>query len=81
LVVGVIEINKIDIIVVAIVGSSDSPNRKRTSLAAKTRKGFLLLGNVADNIGTFARRVIHAATAETFSIQFRHDKVICSFKR
>jgi len=63
------------------IEKGNSPNRKRTSFAAKTSKGFLLLGNIADNIGTFVRRVVHAATAKTFSIQFGHDKVIHSFKR
>jgi len=80
LVFGVIEIDEIDIIVIVIFGSSNGPNGKRTSLAAKTSKGLLLLGNIPDDIGTFTRGVVHAATAKTFPIQFRHDKVIRRFK-
>jgi len=81
LVFGVIEIDEIDIIVISVFGGSNGPNRKRTPFAAKTSKGFLLLGNIADDIGTFTRRVVCATTAKTFPIQFRHCEVIRSFKR
>jgi len=73
------QIDEIDIIVIVILGSGNGPNRKRTLLAAKTSKGFLLLCNIADNIGTFARRMVHVATTKTFPIQFRHDEIISRF--
>jgi len=75
---GIVQINEIDL-TINVIGSSDGPNRKRTPLAAKTSKGLLLLCNIADDIRTFARGMIHVTTTEAFSIQFRHDEILSEF--
>jgi len=72
---GIVQIDEIDI-VIDVIGGGNGPNRKRTLLAAKTSKGFLLLGNIANDIRTFAWGMVHVATTEAFSIQFRHDEII-----
>jgi len=73
-----VQIDEINI-VIDVIGSGNGLNRKRTPLAAKTSEGFLLLCNISDNIGTFARGMIHVATTEAFPIQFRHDEIISRF--
>jgi len=75
---GIAQVDEINI-VINVIGSCNGPNGKRTSLAAKTSEGFLLLCNVADDIRTLARRMVHAATTGAFAIQFCHDEVISRF--
>jgi len=45
------QIDEIDIIIIVIRGG-DGTNRKKTSPAAETSEGFLLMFNVANEIGT-----------------------------
>jgi len=71
---GVMQIDEIDIVVIVIRGG-DGPNRKKTSPAAKTSEGFLLMFNVADEIGTLVRGVDLVTTTEEVTIQFRHDHI------
>jgi len=80
LIFGVMQIDEIDLIVIVILGSGNGPNGRRTSLAAKTSKSFLLLCNISDDIRTFTRGMVHIATTKTFPTQFRHDEIISRFK-
>jgi len=68
------QINEIDIVIIVIRGG-DGTNRKKTSPAAKTSEGFLLMFNVSDKIGTLVRRADLVTTTETITIQFRHDHI------
>jgi len=74
------QIDKIDVVVI-VVSSGDGSNGKKTSPTAKTSKGFLLMFNIADEIGTLVRWINLVATTEAFAIQLRDDQIVGRFRR
>jgi len=61
------QIDEVNIVVIVISGGNGS-NGKITSPAAKTSKGFLLMFNIPDEIGTLARWMNLVATTEAVAI-------------
>jgi len=80
MVLRIVQIDEIEIVVVAI-GSRDGPNRQSTSLTAKTGEYFLLLRDISNDIRTCVRGMINFATSKAPAIQFRHDEVFSRFDR
>jgi len=74
------QIDEVDIVVIVVSGGNGS-NRKKTSPATKTSKGFLLMFNIADEIGTLVRWVNLVATTEAVAIQLRDDQIVGRFRR
>jgi len=80
LVFGVMQIDKINIVVISF-RSGDGLNRKEMSPATKASKSLLLMLNVSNEIGTLVQRMDFAATPEKVAIQLRHDQIIRRFRR
>ena len=78
MVLRIVQIDEIDIVVVAI-GSRDGPNRQSTSLTAKTGKYFLLLRDISNDVRTFVRGMIDFASSKAPAIQFCHDEIFSRF--
>jgi len=76
----VMQIDEVNIIVVVISGG-DGSNRKTTSPAAKTSKGFLLMFNIPDEIGTLVRGMNLAAATKAVAIQLCNDQVVGRLRR
>jgi len=74
------QIDKIDVIVI-VVSSGNGSNGKKTLPTAKTSKGFLLMFNIADEIGTILRWMNLVATTEAFTIQLRNDQIVGRLRR
>jgi len=74
------QIDEIDIVVI-FVCSGNGSNRKKTSPAAETSEGLLLMFNITDEIGTLVRWMNLVATSEAVAIQLCHDQITGRLRR
>jgi len=74
------QIDEVNIIII-VFGGSNGSNRKKTSLAAKTSKGLLLVFDIPGEIRILVGWMNLAAATKTFTIQLRNDHVFRRFGR
>jgi len=74
------QIDEVDIVVIVISGGNGS-NGKITLPVAKTSKGFLLMFNIPNKIGTLVRWMNLVATTEAVAIQLRDNQIVGRFRR
>jgi len=78
LVIGVVQLDEIDLIIIIIRGSN-GPNRKKMTLATETSESLLLVFNIPGQIGTLAGFMHLAAPTDTVAIQLGDNQVLRRF--